>query len=55
MSSNESLIYHCPRLIEETVKSQLCYLCILTMWSVKEKETRDFMEQGPSVSYFETD
>lgn len=53
MSSNESLIYYCPRLIEENVKSQLCYLCILTMWSVKEKETRDFMEQGPSVSYFE--
>lgn len=52
ISRNESLIYYCPRLIEENVKSQLCDSCILTMRSVKEKETRDFMEQGPSVSYF---
>lgn len=45
-SRNESLIYYCPGLIEENVKSQLCDSCILTMWSVKEKETRDFIEQS---------
>lgn len=55
MSRNESLISYCPRLIEENVKSELCDSCISTVWSVEEKETRDFMEQGPSVYYFTTD
>lgn len=50
ISRNESLIYCCPRLIEKNAKYRLCDLGVLAMWSVKEKKSRDFMEQRPSVS-----
>ena len=55
ISRNKSLIYYCPGLTEENVKSQLCDSCILTVRSVKKKETRDFVKQGPSVFYFGAD